>query len=168
MSKLNLNSIISWVDSHIIDYPTTSLLLFCSIFFLMVLLSPTLFLYWLFLFTFYFLYKGLYKNIFIIWGFYFFSWYLIFTALLVGYEGQVLIGGEYTGLLINYVLFKYSKFSLLESFCIETIIILDLLSCKCGFPIYIPSIFKGVLFVVKLLSGGGKGGTQAECAPETP
>lgn len=46
-------------------------------------------------------------------------------------------------------------------------IVLDFLSFKCGFPIYIPSIFKGVLFVVKFLFGGGKGGgTQAECAPK--
>ena len=72
----------------------------------MVLVFPTIIIYWLFLLTFYFLYKGLYKNLFIIWGFYFFSWYFIFTALFIGFEGKILIGGEYTDLLFFLCFFQ--------------------------------------------------------------
>ena len=139
--NFNLKTLISRVDSHIIDYPV-NLLFYCSTtFFLIVLVFPTIIINLLFLLTFYYLYKGLHQNIFIIWGFYIFSWYILFTALLFGFEGYILIGGEYTDLLFSYVLSKYSKFIFLESFCIKSIIMLDALSSTCGFNIYIPSIF---------------------------
>jgi len=144
MLEFNLKSFTSRVDSHIIDYPI-NLLFFCfTTFFLIVLVFPTLIINLLFLLTFYYLYKGLHQNIFIIWGFYIFSWYILFTALLFGFEGQILIGSEYTGLLFSYVLSKFSKFILLKSFCMKSIIMLDALSSTCGFNIYIPSIFNGV------------------------
>lgn len=164
--RVRLNSIISWVNSHIIDYPTIkNLILICFIaLFLMILVSPIASFNWLLLWTFYYIYKGLYKEIFIIWGFFFFSWYFIFTGLLVGFEGKILVGEEYTSLLFSYILMKYSKYSMIKNFCLCTIIILDALSYHCGFIVYIPSLLKEVLVVIKFIFGGGS--TSAKCAPE--
>jgi len=166
MLKSKYKIIVSWVNSYIIDYPV-SLRFFClTTFFLMIFVSPIITIFWLFLITLFFFYRGLYKNIFTTWGFCFFSWYFVFTALFIGFEGKILICPEYTGDLFAYAFVKYSKFIVLERFCMESLMVLDTLNVKCGFPIYIPSIFKGVLLVVKFLFGGGKGGTPSECAPE--
>lgn len=166
MLKSKYKIIFSWVNSQIIDYPANVRFFCFTTFFLMILVSPIITIFLLFLITLFFSYRGLYKNIFITWGFYFFSWYFVFTALFIGFEGKILICPEHTGDLFAYALFKYSKSIVLDSFCTESLILLHTLNVKRGFPIYIPSIFKGVLLVVKFLFGGGKGGTPSECAPE--
>ena len=80
MSRLNLNSIRSWVDSHIIDYPTAMLKLknarmFILVFFvslyLLFFVSPVLGIILLLIFTLYLLYNKKYKGIFFIWGSFF-------------------------------------------------------------------------------------------------
>lgn len=88
-------------------------------------------------------------------GIFFFSWYCVFTFLLIGFEGKILIGGKYTGHLIHFLSPVYSKYFFLERFCLISIIFFDFLSVKLGFPIYIPSLFKGLLALVKFIFGKG-------------
>ena len=180
MSRLNLNSIISWVDLHIIHYPTakkeTFILGFvCFICFLLLfLLSPILGMLWLVFPSAFFLYKSQPKNIFIIWGFFFCSWYFVFTACLLGFDGPIwikadLLGcgpkSEETSSLFFYITdkylhylsldYKYSRYKhVLGNFCLQTTMILSLLSSKLGFPIYIPSILKGILSLLNFVFGG--------------
>jgi len=45
------------------------------------------------------------------------------------------------------------------------VIVLDVLSVKLGFPIYIPSLFKGLLALVEFIFGKGGAG-KASCSPE--
>jgi hypothetical protein len=83
----------------------------------------------------YFLYSRNYKNILKIWGFTICSWYFIFTTSLYGIT--IWIGFENTKIIINYLLDNQVMF---ETLCFHTVYILDFLSAKIGFPLYIPSI----------------------------
>ena len=169
MSRLNLNSIRSWVDSHIIDYPTAMLKLknarmFILVFFvslyLLFFVSPVLGIILLLIFTFYLLYNKNYKNAFIIWGSFFFIWYLVFTACLIGYEGPILITPDFfsdedseSRRLFFFLDDKY-RYSLstqsllnvnLESFCMQTFGLLCWISLNLKVTIYLPSLLKGIL-----------------------
>jgi len=62
-------------------------------------------------------------------------WYLVFSTSL--YNITILIGFENTEVIINYLLDNTVFF---ESLCFQTVYILDALSAKLGFSIYIPSI----------------------------
>lgn len=103
--------------------------------FLLIASSPILSLFWLVLPTGYFLYSRNYKNILKIWGFTICIWYFIFTTSLSGIT--ILIGFKNTEVIINYLLNNDIMF---ETLCFQTVYILDFLSAKLGFPLYIPSI----------------------------
>ncbi len=119
---------------------------------LLLFFSPLYGMYWLFLVTFYFLFKGNFKNIFIVWGLFFGTWYLFFIVCYSDYESQILFGGEngeHTKDIMMYLWDKYSSSScswytwLFENFCYQSLGLLHHLSVVAGRPIYIPSVFTG-------------------------
>ena len=113
--------------------------------FLLIELSPMLSILWLCIATLYFLYMRNYKDISKIWGFTIIVWYLIFTTSLS--EVTILIGFENTPVIINYLL--DSNF-LFENLCFQTVYIVDALSTKLGFSIYIPAVVNIFGFFSKL------------------
>jgi hypothetical protein len=102
---------------------------------LLIKLSPILSLVWLNISTLYFMYIGSYKDIYKIWSFTIGIWYLIFTTSLS--DITILIGFEHTKVIINYLLDNDFMF---ETLCFQTVYILDGLSAKLGFSIYIPAV----------------------------
>ncbi len=112
-----------------------------SLFFL-IRLSPIVSLLWLCISTLYFLYIRSYRDISIIWGFTISIWYLIFTTSLA--EVTILIGFENTKTIINYLLDNNFLF---ENLCFQTVYLLDALSAKLGFSIYIPAVVNLFSFV---------------------
>jgi len=104
-------------------------------FFLLIASSPIVSLFWLLVPTAYFLWERNYKNILKIWGFILGVWYFIFTTSLSG--TTILIGFENTEVIINYLLNNNVMF---ENLCFQTVYMLDFLSAKVGFPLYIPAI----------------------------
>jgi hypothetical protein len=102
---------------------------------LLIKFSPILSLVWLSIITLYDLYIGVYKDIFKIWIFTIGIWYLIFTTSLS--DITILIGFEHTKVIINYLLDNDFMF---ETLCFQTVYILDGLSAKLGFSIYIPAV----------------------------
>ena len=104
-------------------------------FFLLIASSPIVSLFWLLIPTVYFLWKRNYKDILKIWGFTLGIWYFIFTTSLS--EITILIGFENTEVIINYMLNNNVMF---ENLCFQTVYLLDFLSFKVGFPLYIPTI----------------------------
>lgn len=165
-----------------INYNRSLLKVVCFIsFFILLFISPILGMFWLILPSIYFLYKTQYKNIFRIWGFFFFSWYFVFTACLLGFDGPIWIKADLLGCgpkseetvsLFFYINDKYLYFlspyswykHVLGNFCMQTLMLLSLLSSKLGFSIYIPSILKGILAVFKFVFGGK--GPSAQCSSE--
>ena len=101
---------------------------------------------WLCMFSLYFLYIRKYRSIFKIWGFTISIWYLVFSTSL--YNITILIGFENTEVIINYLLDNTVFF---ESLCFQTVYILDALSAKLGFSIYIPSIINIFSVISKFL-----------------
>lgn len=121
------------------------IIIICSIsFFLLLVTSPIFSLLWLLVPTAYFLWDCNYKDISRIWGFTFGIWYLIFTTSLSGIT--ILIGFENTKVIINYLLNNNLMF---ENLCFQTVYILDFLSAKVGFPLYIPAIINIFSFLGK-------------------
>lgn len=116
--------------------------------FLLVATSPILSLLWLLVPTAYFLYNRNYKDIFKIWGFTLVIWYLIFTTCLSG--TTILIGFEHTKAIVIYMSENNVMF---EPLCFQTVYILDVLSAKLGFPLYIPAL-------INIFSFFGKGKPQ--------
>ena len=196
MSKLNnfINSILSWVDSHIIDYPRaiiffrflgnltritkiTILVFFvslCLLFFASVFFANLL----LLVFSLYLLYKQEYKLIIIFWVSFFFLWYLVFVACLISYDGPIIFRPELGGYYIFEEIDTYNEtirlfFFLdmnnipLKHFCMETFGVLGGISVSWNITIYVPSIFKAILALFELFYGGsgGKGG-PVKCSPE--
>jgi hypothetical protein len=104
-------------------------------FFLLIASSPIFSLFWLLVPTAYFLWERNYKDILKIWGFTLGIWYFIFTTSLSG--TTILIGFENTEVIINYLLNNNVMF---ENLCFQTVYIVDFLSAKVGFPLYIPAI----------------------------
>jgi len=102
---------------------------------LLVKFSPILSLLWLCISTLYFLYIRDYKDVFKVWGFTIGMWYFIFTTSL--YEITILIGFENTQVVINHLLDNEFIF---ENLCFQTVYLLDTLSAKLGFSIYIPAV----------------------------
>jgi hypothetical protein len=102
---------------------------------LLIKLSPILSLVWLNISTLYFMYIGSYKDIYKIWSFTIGIWYLIFSTSL--HEITILIGFENTEIIIIYMSGSDLMF---ESLCFQTVLILDALSAKIGFSIYIPAV----------------------------
>jgi hypothetical protein len=112
------------------------IIIICFIsFFLLIAASPIFSLLWLLVPSSYFLYNRNYKDLLKIWGFTIGIWYFIFTTSLS--ETTILIGFENTEVIINYLLNNKVMF---ENLCFQTVYILDFLSAKLGFPLYIPAI----------------------------
>jgi hypothetical protein len=104
----------------------------CSVSFFLIVISPVFSILWLCIPTLYFLYMHSYKSILNIWGFTIGVWYLIFTTSLS--EITIVIGPNNTVIVINYLLDNQILF---ENLCFQTVYILDVLSKKLGFSIYI-------------------------------
>nr|YP_009254732.1 Putative orf183, mitochondrial hypothetical protein [Ectocarpus siliculosus]CBJ18031.1 Putative orf183, hypothetical mitochondrial protein [Ectocarpus siliculosus] len=149
----------------LINFISLSLLLFWS---------PVYGACWLLTATLYFLFKGDYKNIFIVWVLFFCIWYFFFIACLSDYKSSILIGGEHTKDIMMYFSYKYSPSScywysrLFKDFCYQTVIMLDFLSIELGFPVYIPSVFAVLKFFMSFLKSIFDRGDEgpAQCAGE--
>jgi hypothetical protein len=113
-------------------------------FFLLIASSPIFSLFWLLIPTAYFLWERSYKDILKIWGFTLGIWYFIFTTSLSG--TTILIGFENTEVIINYLMNNSIMF---ENLCFQTVYMLDFLSAKVGFPLYIPAIINIFSFFKK-------------------
>lgn len=111
------------------------IIIYLTPFFLLIASSPIFSLFWLSFPIAYFLWERNYKDILKIWGFTLSIWYFIFTTSLSG--TTILIGFENTEVIINYLLNNNVMF---ENLCFQTVYMLDFLSAKVGFPLYIPAI----------------------------
>ena len=121
------------------------IIIICLIsFFLLIASSPIFSLFWLLVPTVYFLWSRNYKDILKIWGSTLGIWYFIFTTSLFG--TTILIGFENTEVIINYLLNNNVIF---ENLCFQTVYMLDFLSAKVGFPLYIPAIINIFSFFKK-------------------
>ena len=101
---------------------------------LLLLWAPSFSILWLLVSTLFFLYFKNYRSILKIWTFTISVWYLLFTNSLS--DIPILIGGTHTKVILLYLL-KNDIF--LRDMCMQTIYLLDFLSAKLGFLIYIPS-----------------------------
>ena len=76
---------------------------------------------------------------------------------MLGYDSSIWIGGENTRLIYDYLIYKVLTSAcstkwyvfMLDSFCFQTVMLLDSLSSILGFPLYIPSLIKGFISLVK-------------------
>lgn len=89
---------------------------------------------WLVVSSFWFLYEKNYKSIYKIWFITVTIWYLIFTTTLA--EIPILIGFNNTKVVLIYLIQNDVLFA---NLCFQTVVILDILSSKLGFPIYVPA-----------------------------
>ena len=145
----------------------TILVFFVSSYFLF-LVSSLLAIIWLLIFTFYLFYNKKYKVIFVVWGSFLFLWYLVFMACLIGYEGSILIAPNFfseedseSRQLFFFIIDKYASscftqnllYFNLGQFCMQTFGLLCWISLNMKVTIYVPSLFKGILFLFKLIRG---------------
>lgn len=122
---------------------------------LLLFFSPLSSIGFLFLPTLYFLYKGKYKNIGLIWIMLFWAWYLFFTGCLIFYNSPydpIWIGDDCSFWILKYLKHEHWRVPQFKKLCIQTLFILDRLSLMIGFPFYIPSIYKGLFFLVKFIN----------------
>lgn len=150
----------------------TKRLIFVSIFslVLMFFLSPLYGMVWLFFSTLYLLTNDNFKKMYIIWGVFFFSWYILFILCMSDFKKEIIITHEFLGpgfkdldesmRIINYMHRRFmdilidnpSVFNVVSAnFCLQTIVILSWISSKIGCNIHIPSIYKGILYLIKYL-----------------
>ena len=135
---------------------------------------------WLFLPTVYFLFKKQYKNIFSIWGGLFIIWYLMFTACMFGFDGPIIIHPDFFDRFpkecfepgevlhpLEYVIvtlpYKGSVTGWLRNICMETLLLLALISNKLCCSMHVPSLLKGM---VHLFTRILRGNPSAYCSPE--
>ena len=85
-----------------------------------------------------------YKSIYKIWFITITIWYLIFTTTLA--EIPILIGFNNTKVVLIYLIQNDVLFA---NLCFQTVVILDILSSKLGFPIYIPAFIN----IIKTIMG---------------
>ena len=141
------------------------LVFFVSLYFLFFV-SSLLAIIWLLIFTFYLFYKKKYRIIFVVWGSFLFLWYLVFMACLIGYEGSILIAPNFfseedseSRQIFFFIIDKYASYYFTQNsiyfklghFCMETFGLLCWISLNIKVTIYIPSLFKGILFLLKLM-----------------
>lgn len=119
--------------------------------FSIVTFSPIGTLYWIYAFTFYFLIKKEYKNLIIIWIFYFFFLHFSFTALFIEYNSSIWVGGDYTAELLNHITPLILDYPFLTNLCLETILLLHALSDYLGIHIYIPSYLYGICRFIQII-----------------
>lgn len=136
------------------NYPRYTILICCLSVFLLVIVSPVFSLLWLCVPTLYFLYTRQYRSILKIWFYTLSIWYFIFTTSLA--EITIVVGFENTRTLTNYLLTNHFLF---ENLCFQTVYLLDSLSNKLGFSIYIPSIINVFSFLKNFKI------TKTGCAP---
>ena len=101
---------------------------------LLIFFSPVYSIMWLVVSSFYLLYVKNYKSIYKIWFITVTIWYFIFTTTLA--EIPILIGFNHTKVVLIYLIQNDVLFA---NLCFQTVVILDILSSKLGFPIYIPA-----------------------------
>lgn len=101
---------------------------------LLIFFSPVYSIMWLVVSSLWFLYEKNYKSIYKIWFITFTVWYLIFTTTLA--EIPILIGFNHTKVVLIYLIQNDVLFA---NLCFQTVVILDIVSSKLGFPIYIPA-----------------------------
>lgn len=77
-----------------------------------------------------------------------------------------MIGGEFTAPVLAHLVPILLKYPFLSNVCLESVLVLHFLADKLEVTLYIPSLFKGLLTLVKLIFGDGKGGSSAKCSPE--
>ena len=123
---------------------------------LLVFFSPVYSAMWLVVSSFYFLYVKNYKAIHKIWFITIIIWYLIFTTTLA--EIPILIGPEHTKLILIYLIQKDVLFA---NLCFQTVVILDILSRKLGFPIYISAFINFIKMLIDFLKP-----KPTNCAPK--
>ena len=110
---------------------------------LLIFFSPVYSIMWLVVFSFYFLYVRNYKYIYKIWFITVTIWYLIFTTTLA--EIPILIGFNHTKFVLIYLIQNDVLFA---NLCFQTVVILDILSSKLGFPIYIPAFINIIKTII--------------------
>ena len=110
---------------------------------LLIFFSPVYSIMWLVVSSFCFLYVKNYKSIYKIWFITVTIWYLIFTTTLA--EIPILIGFNNTKVVLIYLIQNDVLFA---NLCFQTVIILDILSSKLGFPIYIPAFINIIKAII--------------------
>ena len=147
-----------------------------------LLYSSFLGILWLFLPTVYFLFNKQYKNIFTIWGGLLLSWYLIFTGCMFGFDGPIIIHPDFFDTIskrycepgeapvpdiIRYVIDTFpcggSVTGRLRNICMETLLLLALISNKLCCSIHVPSLLKGMVHVFGRIL---RNNPLASCSPE--
>ena len=166
------------LDNHINDYLTTVFrrsnwgVIFVILSSVAILLVSSFFcILWLFLPTVYFLFNKEYKNIFSIWGGLLLSWYLMFTMCMFGFDGPIIVNPDFFDtiskeycepievlhpfeyVLVTFVVKEGWLTYLLGHLCMETLVLMGVLSITLGYPIYIPSIFKGLIILFNFILG---------------
>ena len=124
---------------------------------LLIFFSPVYSIMWLVLFSFIFLYVRNYKFIYRSWFITITIWYLIFTTTLA--EIPILVGFENTKIILIYLIQNDVLFA---NLCFQTVVLLDILSSKLGFPIYIPAFIN----IIKPIINFFKPGSPTACGPE--
>lgn len=115
---------------------------FVSIF-LLIFFSPVYSIMCLVVSSFWFLYVKNYKSIYKIWFITVTIWYLIFTTTLA--EIPILIGFHNTKIVLIYLIQNDVLFA---NLCLQTVLLLDVLSSKLGFTIYIPTFISVIKPIV--------------------
>ena len=98
---------------------------------------------WLVVASFCFLYVKNTKSIYKIWFITVTIWYLIFTTTLA--EIPIIIGFSHTKSVLLYLIQNDVLFA---NLCFQTVVILDILSSKLGFPIYIPAFINIIKAII--------------------
>jgi hypothetical protein len=125
--------------------------------FLLIQCSPVFSIIWLSISTIYCLYVREYRDIFKIWGITIGIWYIIFSTSLSNIT--IMIGFQNTKIVLNYLLENDFIF---ENLCFQTVFMLDSLSTKLGFSIYIPAVVNIFSLISKLFKDkrAGCSGTE--------
>ena len=132
----NLNMIKKYILTPIAGVSLISIIL-------LIFFSPVYSIMWLVVFSFCFLYLQNYKSIYKIWFITVTIWYLIFTTTLA--EIPILIGFENTKVVLIYLIQNDVLFA---NLCFQTVMLLDILSSKLGFPIYIPAFINIIKYII--------------------
>ena len=113
---------------------------------LLIFFSPVYSIIWLTLSSFCFLYIKNYKPIYKIWFITITIWYLIFTTTLANIP--IIIGFDHTRVVFLYLMHNDVLFA---NLCFQTVVILDILSSKLGFPLYIPAFVNLIKLIIDYL-----------------
>ena len=109
--------------------------------------SPLFSLNWVYLGTLVFLVKAQYRNIGLLWGFYFTSWYMLFCMLLIKHGFFIIIGGNDTAVVLANLEPIIKAYPCLYNLAIETTFLMHFLSGSLGMKVYIPS-FLGIFYKI--------------------